>query len=106
MARAFFSPRPPSRPGPGPGRNHHTRAGVASLPALPVSALERWFAAHEFSAPHLACCSDVHPLTLTELTGLMDDASVTAFRSVSLGYVDASGTPELRGEVAARAGGG
>lgn len=75
--------------------------------ALAPSALERWFARHEFSAPHLACCSDVQPITLRELTAsIMDAGSLQAYQSVSLSYVDAAGTPELRAEVAARAGGG
>ena len=32
--------------------------------------LERFFAIHEFSAPHLLCCSDCAPLTVDEVLAL------------------------------------
>jgi hypothetical protein len=32
--------------------------------------LERYFALHEFSAPHLLCCSDCEPLKMKEVLEL------------------------------------
>jgi aspartate/methionine/tyrosine aminotransferase len=74
-------------------------------PALPPSALERWFAAHEFTSRYVACASDVEPVTLAELLSLSDPASRAAYDAVSLGYIDPAGSPALRAEVAGRTGG-
>jgi aspartate/methionine/tyrosine aminotransferase len=62
--------------------------------------LERFFARYEFVAPHLLCPSDCEALTLDELLSLEAGARerLTALR---LGYVEATGTPEVRAGVAA-----
>ena len=94
--------------------------------SLPPSLLERYFAQHEFSTPLLACCSDVEPLTVSELleiasggngnedgraapgeeTTTSSDDDDFFFRGVSLGYRDPRGSPELREAVAREHGGG
>lgn len=96
--------------------------------SLPESKLERYFAAHEFSTPLLACCSDVEPLTVEKLLDLVgrhcdcstkpststskpstsskSSSSSSFFDSVSLGYVDPRGGPLLRDAVAREHGGG
>jgi aspartate/methionine/tyrosine aminotransferase len=69
-------------------------------------ALERFFAQYEFNpnVKHLACCSDSEPLTLAELLQLGD--SIPGWRarwgSLSLGYTESAGNPDLRAAVASR----
>ena len=61
---------------------------------------ERFFARHEFSAPHLLCCSDCETLSvgeLLELAGLGPEA-LTGLR---LGYTESQGAPGLRERIAA-----
>jgi hypothetical protein len=43
---------------------------------LATTTPQRFFAQHEFSAPHLLCCSDCEPLTLKELLAIADDDSL------------------------------
>lgn len=80
--------------------------------SLPPSLLERYFAEHEFSTPLLACCSDVEPLTVSELLeiaggGERPEASSKSFLdAVSLGYQDPRGNPRLRDAIAREHGGG
>ena len=107
--------------------NSHPRPPPNSLPP---SALERYFAEHEFSTPFLACCSDVEPLTVSELLEITgegggggegggeggggggEEAAGTAAAAaatgspssflgrVSLGYLDPRGSLKLREAVA------
>ena len=37
---------------------------------------QRFFAKHEFSAPHLLCCSDCEPLAMAELLAMADEDSL------------------------------
>jgi aspartate/methionine/tyrosine aminotransferase len=57
--------------------------------------LERYFAEHEFSAPHLLCSSDCESLALGELLAL-EPGSRERFESLRLGYTESAGDPELR----------
>ncbi len=62
--------------------------------------LERYFAAHEFSAPYLLCTSDCESMALGELLSLEPDAA-DRFQSLWLGYTESTGDPGLRAAVAA-----
>ncbi len=63
-------------------------------------ALERFFAAHEFSAQRLLSCSDCDALGLSEvLTGADDDVK-RLFADLQLGYTPSRGLPLLRREIA------
>lgn len=62
--------------------------------------LERYFAAHEFSAPYLLCTSDCESMALGELLTLEPDAA-ERFQSLWLGYTESTGDPALRQAVAA-----
>ena len=63
--------------------------------------LERFFAAHEFSARHLLSASDCEALTLAELLVLADDESLALWRDLKLGYTESAGHPLLRSAAAA-----
>jgi aspartate/methionine/tyrosine aminotransferase len=63
-------------------------------------ALERWFALHELSAPHLLSASDCETLSVGELLTLAG-APVEALTDLRLGYTDSQGEPELRARIAA-----
>jgi aspartate/methionine/tyrosine aminotransferase len=58
-------------------------------------ALERFFAAHEFSAAHLLCASDCETFSLGELLA-MEPGAAEAFAALRLGYTETAGGPELR----------
>ena len=60
--------------------------------------LERFFARHEFSVPHLLCSSDCESLTIRELITL-EPSGLDELLETSLGYTEASGAPELRAEI-------
>lgn len=62
-------------------------------------ALERWFAAHEFSAPWLLCASDCESRSLKALLALEEGADEKLL-SLRLGYTEPRGSPSLRHEVA------
>src|SRR5262245_35670686 len=64
-------------------------------------ALERYFAAHEFSAPHLLSSSDCDGLALNDLVRNADPSSREAWEQLRLGYTESAGLPALRREVAA-----
>lgn len=64
-------------------------------------ALERYFAAHEFTARALLSCSDGEPLALAELLALADDECRGLWDGLRLGYTESLGHPLLRCEVAA-----
>ena len=61
--------------------------------------LERYFAAHEFTAPYLLCCSDCESLTVGNLLELEHGAR-ERFSSLWLGYTESLGNPELRRAIA------
>lgn len=61
--------------------------------------LERYFAEHEFSAPHLLCCSDCESLRLADLLA-MEPGAREAFGELWLGYTESLGHPRLREEIA------
>ena len=68
---------------------------------IPPFKLERYFAQHEFSAPHLLSASDCESLTLDELLALADALGQELWRGLRLGYTESQGHPLLRQEVAA-----
>jgi len=62
--------------------------------------LERFFARHEFSAPHLLCASDCQSMELGELLALEPGARAQ-LDALWLGYTDSAGSPQLRQAIAA-----
>ena len=62
---------------------------------FPTFRLERYFAKHEFSSPYLLAASDCESFTVNELLD-MESGAADAFRSLSLGYTESQGSPELR----------
>ena len=62
--------------------------------------LERFFARHEFSAPHLLCTSDVEGFPMSDLLALADDETRPLWDGLRLGYTESSGHPLLRREIA------
>ncbi len=66
---------------------------------LPPFRLERFFAAHEFTAPRLLCASDGETLSVAELLDLVPGAGAGLGR-LRLGYTDSRGAPELREAIA------
>jgi aspartate/methionine/tyrosine aminotransferase len=61
--------------------------------------LERFFAAHEFSAPYLLCGSDCETLSISELLRYSPEAEAD-FTDLRLGYTESAGDPILRKEIA------
>ncbi|MFZ5428122.1 MAG: aminotransferase class I/II-fold pyridoxal phosphate-dependent enzyme [Thermodesulfobacteriota bacterium] len=66
---------------------------------LPPFLLERYFAEHEFSVPHLLCVSDCQSMSVREVLAL-EPGSGEAFLDLHLGYTESPGGPELRREIA------
>ena len=66
---------------------------------LPEFALERFFARHEFSVPHLLCASDCESISVGELLALAP-AAREALDALRLGYSASPGSPELRAAIA------
>lgn len=62
--------------------------------------LERYFAAHEFSARHLLSASDCEALSLHELLTLADDDARALWQGLKLSYTESQGHPRLRAEIA------
>ena len=60
---------------------------------------ERFFAAHEFTAPYLLCASDCESLSLDELLDLANVPREWLGR-LRLGYTDSQGAPALRALIA------
>ncbi len=60
---------------------------------------ERYFAQHEFTAPHILCASDCESLTVDELLALAG-AEPGALGDQHLGYTESQGSPALRAEIA------
>lgn len=56
---------------------------------------ERFFAAHEFTAPYILCASDCESLTVDELLQLAG-ASWQSLGQLRLGYTESQGAPALR----------
>jgi aspartate/methionine/tyrosine aminotransferase len=63
-------------------------------------ALERFFAAHEFSARFLLCCSDCESMSVEDLLSL-EEGSRDRLMSLRLGYTETRGDPGLRADIAA-----
>ncbi len=63
--------------------------------------LERYFAAHEFTARYLLSASDCEALSLAELLSLADGETADLWRGLKLSYTESQGHPLLRAEVAA-----
>ena len=61
--------------------------------------LERFFARHEFSAPHLLACSDCETMSIGELLHLAGQPP-EALMDVRLGYTESQGDPALRATIA------
>ncbi|MGE5450023.1 MAG: aminotransferase class I/II-fold pyridoxal phosphate-dependent enzyme [Methanomassiliicoccales archaeon] len=68
------------------------------MPRLSEFKLERYFAHHEFTAPHLLCCSDCESWTIKDLLAL-EPGSEDQFYHLSLGYTEAPGGVPLRREI-------
>ncbi|NLI46226.1 MAG: aminotransferase class I/II-fold pyridoxal phosphate-dependent enzyme [Acidobacteria bacterium] len=62
--------------------------------------LERFFAAHEFTARCLLSPSDCESMSLEELLALADADSLEQWRQLQLGYTQTAGHPILRAEIA------
>jgi aspartate/methionine/tyrosine aminotransferase len=60
---------------------------------------ERFFATHEFNAPHLLCASDCESLTTVELLQ-MAGVSWETLEPLWLGYTESQGDPALRAQIA------
>jgi aspartate/methionine/tyrosine aminotransferase len=63
-------------------------------------ALERTFAAHEFTARYLLSASDCEGLCLRELLALADPEALRLWEDLGLGYTESQGHPLLRQEIA------
>ncbi len=61
--------------------------------------IERFFARHEFSAPHILCASDCESMDVDELMQLAGVAP-SALGEVWLGYTESQGLPALRERIA------
>lgn len=62
-------------------------------------ALERFFAEHEFSAPHLLCCSDCESVRVEDLTAASPEG-LQGLLDLPLRYGDSHGEPGLREAIA------
>lgn len=62
--------------------------------------LERFFAAHEFTARYLLSASDCEALTLAEVLALADAELCELWRDLRLGYTESAGHPLLRAAAA------
>jgi aspartate/methionine/tyrosine aminotransferase len=62
---------------------------------------ERFFAAHEFTAPYLLCASDCESLTVRELLDLAG-MPLDSLGQLRLGYTESQGAPDLRRLIADR----
>ncbi|GLF95390.1 pyridoxal phosphate-dependent aminotransferase [Streptomyces yaizuensis] len=67
---------------------------------LPDFRLETYLSRWEFTARHHLTASDVRTMSLRDLLALADDADRTAFETLSLGYTETFGDPELREVIA------
>jgi aspartate/methionine/tyrosine aminotransferase len=63
-------------------------------------ALERYFAKHEFSTPHILCSSDIQGMAMRDVLALADDDARQRWDDLTLGYTETAGLPALRAEIA------
>lgn len=70
------------------------------MPLFERFELERYFAAHEFSAKRLLCASDCETMTIGELLSLTG-GSIDDLAGLRLGYTEPRGAPALRAAIAA-----
>lgn len=79
---------------------------AASDPTVPVEPfrIERFFAEHEFTVPHLLGVSDCETRTVGDLLALEPGAR-DALLSLRLGYTESPGHPDLRAAIADSLGG-
>ena len=68
---------------------------------MPEFELERYFARHEFDAPHLLSSSDMETVRMEELLALADEDGRRTWEDLALGYTESQGHPLLREEIAA-----
>ncbi|GHJ36877.1 aminotransferase class I/II-fold pyridoxal phosphate-dependent enzyme [Streptomyces sp. TS71-3] len=68
---------------------------------LPDFRLESYFSRWEFTARYHMTASDAQTMTLRELLDLAGDEDRAAFESLSLGYTETFGAPDLREAIAA-----
>jgi len=61
---------------------------------------ERFFAVHEFTAPHILCASDCESLTVDELLRLAGLSWEQSLGRLRLGYTESQGAPALREQIA------
>jgi aspartate/methionine/tyrosine aminotransferase len=61
--------------------------------------LERYYARYEFSARYMFSSSDCESLRMSDLLALAAPAEMRAWNSLSLGYTESQGLPELRTEI-------
>ncbi|WP_397453354.1 aminotransferase class I/II-fold pyridoxal phosphate-dependent enzyme [Pseudomonas sp. NA-150] len=71
------------------------------MATLPDFRLETYFSKWEFSARYHMTASDAQSLTVSQLLALGTDADRQAFETLSLGYTQTFGAPELREAIAA-----
>ena len=62
--------------------------------------IERYYARHEFTAPHMLSSSDAESVAISDLLALEPDAEQRLLAQ-RLGYTESPGSPELRAAVAA-----
>jgi aspartate/methionine/tyrosine aminotransferase len=67
---------------------------------IPQFALERYFAAHEFSARYLLSCSDCEALSMSDLVEMADPEIRRLWEALKLSYTETPGHPLLRRAVA------
>jgi aspartate/methionine/tyrosine aminotransferase len=67
---------------------------------LPDFRLETYFSRWEFAARHHLTASDAQTMTMTELLALADDADRHDWETLSLGYTETFGDPDLRHAIA------
>ena len=72
---------------------------MAGARAIKPFELERYFALHEFNAPHLLCCSDIQALTMAETLAEADEECKHLWDNLSLQYTESQGLPQLRTEI-------
>lgn len=77
--------------------SHNTTSSVGKLPPFE---LERFFAKYEFTAPYIACASDMQAMSMAELLEMADDECRKLWDNLLLMYTETQGLPLLRQEIA------
>lgn len=62
--------------------------------------LEDYLGRHEFTAPHLLCCSDAQSWSLTDILSMATPDELDVWSNLSLGYTEVKGHPQLRQAIA------